>query len=52
LTIARAIEASASAERDAIAQAWEAVVGLVGPGVDLAVRAELRRVSLMLAPLP
>lgn len=50
LTIARAIEASASAERDTIAQAWEAVVALVGPGADLAARAELRRFSLMLAP--
>ena len=50
LTIARAIEASATAERDAMAQAWEAVVALVSPGADLAVRAELRRVSLMLAP--
>jgi hypothetical protein len=50
LTIARAIEASASAERDTIAQAWEAVVALVGPDADLAARAELRRFSLMLAP--
>jgi hypothetical protein len=50
LTIARATEASASAERDTIAQAWEAVVALVGPGADLAARAELRRFSLMLAP--
>ena len=49
-TIARAIEASASAERDALAQAWEAVVTLITPGADLASRAELRRVSLMLAP--
>jgi hypothetical protein len=51
LTIARAIEASAGAERDALAQAWEAVVALVSPSADLAARAELRRVSLMLAPL-
>jgi hypothetical protein len=51
LTIARAIEASAGAERDALARAWEAVVALVGSGTDLAARAELRRVSLMLAPL-
>ena len=51
LTIARAIEASAGGERDALAQAWEAVVALVAPGADLAARAELRRVSLMLAPL-
>ena len=50
LTIARAIEASASAERDALAQAWEGVVTLVTPGADLAARAELRRVTLMLAP--
>lgn len=50
LTIARAIEASAGTERDALAQAWEAVVALVAPGADLAARAELRRVSLMLAP--
>jgi len=49
LTIARAIEASAGAERDALAQAWEGVVTLVTPGADLAARAELRRVSLMLA---
>jgi hypothetical protein len=52
LTIARVIDASAGAERDAIAEAWEAVVALVGPGADLAVRAELRRVSLMLALQP
>jgi hypothetical protein len=51
LTIARAIEASAAAERDALAQAWEAVVTLITPGADLATRAELRRVSLMLAPV-
>lgn len=49
-TIARAIEASATAERDGLAQAWESVVALVAPGADLAARAELRRVSLMLAP--
>lgn len=51
LTIARAIEASAGGERDALAQAWEAVVALVAPSADLAARAELRRVTLMLAPL-
>ena len=50
LTIARAIEASAAAERDVLAQAWDAVVALVSPGADLATRAELRRVSLMLTP--
>ena len=50
LTIARAIEASAGAERDALAQAWEAVAALVTPGADMAARAELRRVSLMLTP--
>jgi hypothetical protein len=33
----------------AMAQAWEGVVTLVTPGADLAARAELRRVSLMLA---
>jgi hypothetical protein len=48
--IARAIEASAGAERDALAQAWEGIVALVTPGADLAARAELRRVSLMLSP--
>ena len=46
--IARAIEASAGAERDALAQAWEGVVTLVTPTADLVARAELRRVSLML----
>ena len=51
LTIARAIEASAGAERDVLAQAWETVVALVAPTADLAARAELRRVTLMLAPL-
>ena len=51
LTISRAIEASAGAERDALVQAWEAVVALATPGADLAARAELRRVSLMLAPV-
>ena len=50
--IARAIEASAGAERDALAQAWEGIVALVTPGADLAARAELRRVSLMLSPSP
>jgi hypothetical protein len=50
LTIARAIDASASAERDALAQAWEGVVALITPGADMAARAELRRVSLMLTP--
>jgi hypothetical protein len=49
-TIARAIEASANADRAALSQAWEAVVTLITPGADMAVRAELRRVSLMLAP--
>jgi hypothetical protein len=44
------IEASAGAERDTLAQAWEAIVALVSPGADLAARAELRRVSLLLAP--
>lgn len=48
--ISRAIEASAGAERDALAQAWEGVATLVAPGADLAARAELRRVSLMLSP--
>lgn len=46
-TIARAIDASAGSERDALAQAWEGVVTLINPGTDLAARAELRRVSLM-----
>ena len=32
------------------AVAWEAVVALVMPGADMAARAELRRVSLMLTP--
>jgi hypothetical protein len=50
-TIARAIETSAGADRAAISQAWEAVVTLITPGADMAVRAELRRVSLMLAPV-
>lgn len=49
-TIARAIEASAGAERDALIQAWEGVVALISPGADLAARAELRRVSLLIAP--
>ena len=49
-TIARAIEASASSEREPLAQAWEAVVALITPGADLAAKAELRRVSLLLAP--
>jgi hypothetical protein len=49
-TIARVIDASAGAERDVLAQAWEAIVALVSPAADLAARAELRRVSLMLAP--
>lgn len=50
--IARAIEASARTERDVLAQAWEAVVALVTPGADLPARAELRRVSLLLTPIP
>lgn len=50
LTILRAIEASVSAERDVLAPAWEAVVALISPGADMAARAELRRVSLLLAP--
>lgn len=50
LTIARLIEASAGAERDALAAAWEAVAALVTPGADLPARAELRRVSLLLTP--
>jgi hypothetical protein len=48
--IARVIDASAQSERAAMAQAWEAVVALVSPGTDLAARAELRRVSLLLSP--
>ncbi len=50
LTITRAIEASAGTSREALADAWEAVVQLVAPGADLAARAELRRVSNHLAP--
>lgn len=49
-TIARAIDASAGADRDALSQAWEAVVVLVTPTADLATRAELRRVSLLMVP--
>lgn len=49
VTIARAIEASAGNERDVLAQAWEGVVALITPVSDMAARAELRRVSLMLA---
>jgi hypothetical protein len=48
-TIARAIDASAGSDRAALTQAWEGVVALVSPGADLASRAELRRVSLMLS---
>lgn len=51
LTIARAIEVSAGGEREALAQAWEAVVTLITPAADLGTRAELRRLSLMLAPV-
>jgi hypothetical protein len=47
--IARAIEASAGSDRDAMIQAWEGVVALITPGADLAARAELRRVTLLLA---
>lgn len=47
--IARAIDGSAGPDRAALALAWEAVVSLVAPGADLAARAELRRVSNMLA---
>ena len=50
LTISRAIEASVNAERDVLGPAWEAVVALISPGADMAARAELRRVSLLLAP--
>jgi len=50
LTISRAIEASISAERAVLGPAWEAVVVLISPGADMAARAELRRVSLLLAP--
>jgi hypothetical protein len=45
----RAIDASAADDRAALSQAWEAVAGLVTPATDLATRAELRRVSLMLS---
>lgn len=48
VTIARAIEASAGNERHVLAQAWEGVVALVLPMSDMAARAELRRVSLLL----
>ncbi len=47
--VARAIEASAGTERESLAQAWEGVVALVTPVADMAARAELRRVSLLLA---
>ncbi len=50
-TIARAIDASAGTEREALTQAWEAVVALVTPAADLGARAELRRVSLLLTPV-
>ena len=47
--MARAIEASAGDDRAGLSQAWEGVVALVMPATDLASRAELRRVSLMLS---
>jgi hypothetical protein len=50
LTIARAIEASAGTDRQAWAEAWNAVVQLVTPGADLASRSELRRVTIHLTP--
>lgn len=49
LVIARVIEASAGGDRDIMARGWDEVVALVAPGADLAARAELRRVSLLLA---
>lgn len=51
-TIARVIDASAGSSRDDLARAWDAVVHLAAPGADLAVRAELRRVSLLVGSPP
>lgn len=50
--IGRAIECSAGSDRQALMHSWEAVADLVTPGVDLASRAELRRLTLMLAQSP
>ena len=47
--MARVIEASAGDDRTTLSDAWEAVVSLVGHATDLAARAELRRVTVMLA---
>lgn len=50
--ISRAIECSSGSDRDALMQAWAAVAELVTPGADLASRAELRRLTMMLAHVP
>lgn len=49
-TISRVIDASSGADRDALSQAWEAVVALVTPAADQATRAELKRVTQLMAP--
>ncbi|HEX6314673.1 MAG TPA: hypothetical protein VFZ73_07425 [Gemmatimonadaceae bacterium] len=50
--IGRAIECSADSDREALMRSWEAVAAIVAPGADLASRAELKRLTLMLAQTP
>jgi hypothetical protein len=45
--IGRVIEASAGSDRQALAEAWQAVVPLAPVGADIAARNELRRVSVL-----
>jgi hypothetical protein len=47
--IGRLIEATASDDRRALGDAWDAVSTLVAPTLDLPARTELRRLSAVLA---
>jgi hypothetical protein len=51
-TLARLVEATAGEDRDVLRDAWEAVVALATPSLDIAARAELRRLSAGIAAQP
>lgn len=51
-TVARLLEATAGEDRDLLRDAWDAVMALATPSLDVAARAELRRLSAAIAAQP
>jgi hypothetical protein len=51
-TLGRLIEATAGEDRAVLRDAWDAVVTLAAPSLDVAARAELRRLSAAIAAHP